>query len=148
MPSDQFQRSAIHPTAQKRVKTPQLPAAAVQDLAAQKEGKVTDPWSNKLREEADRGITDEELLQSCADQLTEAAAKLSIKSGTIGDKDARNGKVLQPSDAPHRLSVWIHHCFSLYGMFRVYLKHMATVFVTAIVILLACSIRGKWINLI
>lgn len=148
-------RSPIHPVAHqskgfsKQAPTPDIAVHTKgewEGLDASKGCKPSDDLAVHTKgREGEGGITHEELLQSYADQLTQVASKSPAPAADKSrDKDAKKVKQFWPTNGQQGRSTWIA---SVYALFRVHLRHMATVLVTAIVVLLACSLRGKEINL-
>lgn len=81
------------------------------------------------------GITQEELQQSIVSQLTEP----SRPGGGISSssKGKAEGPVVLLSAG------WLSRLAGFLALFKVYLRHLGMVLVTAVTVLLACSLRGE-----
>ena len=80
------------------------------------------------------GITHKELQQSIVNQLTQPS-----RPGT----SASNKKVVGPEVSSSLSAGWFGWLVSFVALFKVYLQHVGIVLVTAVTVLLACSLRGE-----
>jgi hypothetical protein len=83
----------------------------------------------------EKGISQEELQQSYADHMTQVAPKSASAPASVQHTHRKDAKELLGS---------VQYGFSTgFGLFRDYLRHLATVLVTAVIVLLASSLRGE-----